>query len=187
MVKNIALDREYQKRSSTSRGVWLTRLGYTSRSTRSLYNRSWNTLRESHIRALVIEQMGLDVLTGQPLNLRQSRLLTRHHFKYDKSSIELIELILLSRSSHSRISHARRQVSYGSPITHVGDSHQHQIWLQEAKDDLAQGRVPRHWTDPSHPWYGYVDSQAVGNFNSRKTLYNIWGYQSFLWGFLGVL
>lgn len=178
----VALDREYQKRSSTSRAVWLSRLGYAPFNRRSLYHRNWNNLRNSHVRNLMIEQMGLDVLTGRPLNLRRSRTFCRHHYKYDKSSINIDDIILLLRGSHSKVKHARRQTGYGGNVIHVGDSRQHMIWLQEAKNDLLAGRVPRHWTDPSHPWHQFVDSDAVSNFNSRRSLFGIWGYQIFLWG-----
>ncbi len=181
----ISLDREYQVRSRTSRSVWLSRLGRAPSTRQSLYHRDWNNLRATHIHQLMIEQRGLDPLTGKPINLRRLKFLARHHFNYDKSSNNLADLILMYRGSYSRISHARPQTSYGASVIHSGSSFQHQIWLQEAKDAFSKGLPPPHWTDPSHPWHQYVDSQAINNFNARDALFKIWGYQTFFWGFIG--
>ena len=75
------------------------------------YDRNWERLYIFHCYNLLLNQLGIDVLDGEPLSVQFGEW-RRHHWKFNKESINLADLILVSNSKHaSAYSHFSRPLA----------------------------------------------------------------------------
>lgn len=131
------------------------------------YHYDWDKLFWNHCYDLLILQSGMDYFTGNPLP-DDSEDLIRHHHHYDKSSINLIDLTLMTKTSHNQYSHPTRMGKSKDP---KGDRKKilDVISSISSKNPIK----PKHWTN--YQWSEYLKRRNYyennGEYNFFRKFY----------------
>ncbi len=171
------LDDYFSKYSSGSRAQIMSRASRGKKSRWALYTNKFRSSSKVQAESLMHEQLGLDALTGYPLDINQRKF--RHHIYYDKSGDTLDVLILMSSGSSSRIRDPRTQKFFGEKIQHTRLSREDMLMMEQAKRAFERGEPPQHWINPPAHLRGLINPYAVELFYLRKQLYQKYGSQVF--------
>lgn len=131
------------------------------------YHYNWDKLFFNHCYDLLILQSGIDIFTGNPLP-DDSRDLIRHHYYYDKSSIDLKDLTLMTKTSHLQYSHPTRMGKSKDP---KGDKEK----ILVARSSISRNIPikPKHWTNLQ--WVEYLKRRDYfennGEYNFFRKFY----------------
>ncbi|MFW9876626.1 MAG: hypothetical protein ACFFG0_26320, partial [Candidatus Thorarchaeota archaeon] len=185
-TRNIFRELDMSKRSFTKAELYIIRRSIANQLTGKLYERAfdafyhyeenheprgtgyhedWNKIRIEQLVELYILQCGLDGDTGEPIPL--TTFLRRHHINYDKSSIDLFNIILLTRTSHNNIDHnynlddfSRLRVARNSFEDGVAPPH----WDQKYQDDYYDRKQRLELEGEEFLLGGYTKSEIIALF-----------------------
>ncbi|MFX1399469.1 MAG: hypothetical protein ACFFAS_20785 [Promethearchaeota archaeon] len=138
-------------------------------------HRQWRSLREVHYRRLMVQQMGMDAITGEsicPNDVAMTEI-DRHHWNYKKWSILLDDLVLTLRRNHMTISHPPKYLSgYYTyfPMLWPHNSIYNMDLLRSRKENFKKLEPPDDWS-----------AELKQTYYDRKALYLVYGFQVFNW------
>lgn len=147
----------------------------TTQITTSGRHKLWNAKRYTHYRILMVQQMGMDAITGEsicPQDIAMSQL-DRHHWNYRKWSILEDDLVLLKHTTHGSIRHPSKLLSsFRSwlPILWKQTSRDDMFLLDDIKSSFENLQPPDHWS-----------AALKSSYYQRKALYLVYGFQVFQW------
>ena len=123
----------------------------------------------------MIEQMGMDAYDGHSICPQDISLkdIIRHHFYYNKWSIDSKDLVLLSQINHGKVRNPSAELtSYFTyfPLMFKQESLDWSHSFESNKDSFLKGEPPANWS-----------LRLKQKYYNRKAFYQTYGFRAFYW------